>query len=151
MKRTMSKAKKTMPDASTGIRRAHLRFGWTELAIAFAAGATLELLLGMKSGLFAEDVLRKELWSLAHFHAAFLGVVNLIYPSVADHETWSSAQRRTASRALMLGSALLPLGLFLGGMHHPEGDPGIAIWLAPIGGVLLVAVAAAHARAHLSS
>ncbi|HEV7237987.1 MAG TPA: hypothetical protein VGQ36_02025 [Thermoanaerobaculia bacterium] len=138
----MSKAKKTTTnDDLAGIRRAHLRFGWTEIAIAFAAGATLELLLGMKSGLFADDVLRKELWSLAHFHAAFLGVVNLVYPSVV------ATPRKMASRALMLGSALLPLGLFLGGIHHPEGDPGIAIWLAPAGGVLLVGVAVAHARA----
>jgi hypothetical protein len=113
----------------------HLRLGWTLIAIAFAAGLLLETLLGTKAVVVAEDALRKELWSLAHFHAAFLGLLNLVYPRISD----------ARSRLLLLGSVLLPLGFFLGGIAHPEGDPSLAIWLAPIGAVLLVYVATVHA------
>jgi hypothetical protein len=113
----------------------HLRLGWTLIAIAFAAGLLLETLLGTKAVVVAEDALRKELWSLAHFHAAFLGLLNLVYPRVSD----------ARSRLPLLGSVLLPLGFFLGGIAHPEGDPSLAIWLAPIGAVLLVYVATVHA------
>lgn len=117
-------------------RSPHLRLGWTLIAIAFAAGLLLETLLGTKAVVVAEDALRKELWSLAHFHAAFLGLLNLVYPRIAD----------ARSRLLLLGSVLLPLGFFLGGVAHPEGDPSLGIWLAPIGALLLVYVAGVHAR-----
>lgn len=113
----------------------HLRLGWTLIAIAFAAGLLLETLLGTKAVVVAQDALRKELWSLAHFHAAFLGLLNLVYPRISD----------ARSRLLLLGSVLLPLGFFLGGVAHPEGDPSLGIWLAPIGAVLLVYVASVHA------
>jgi hypothetical protein len=114
-------------------RSTHLRFGWTLLAIAIIAGALLETLLGWRSSLIGADDLRHQLWSLAHFHAAFLALLNLIYPS--------ATKRATTSSALIAGSILLPLGFFLGGLAHPEGDPGIGIWLAPVGAVLLAYVA----------
>jgi hypothetical protein len=111
------------------VRSTHLRFGWTLLAIAVIAGALLESLLGWKSSLLGDDELRHRLWSLAHFHAAFLALLNLIYPS--------ATKATKPSRALIAGSVLLPLGFFLGGLAHPEGDPGIGIWLAPLGALFL--------------
>ena len=111
------------------VRSTHLRFGWTLLAIAVLAGALLESLLGWKSSLLGDDELRHHLWSLAHFHAAFLALLNLIYPSATN--------ATKPSRTLIAGSILLPLGFFLGGLAHPEGDPGLGIWLAPLGAILL--------------
>jgi hypothetical protein len=124
-----------MKKLDTNEARPHLRLGWTLIAIAFAAGVLLEALLGTKAIAVGEDALRKELWSLAHFHAAFLGLLNLVYPRVSE----------VRSRALLTGSLLLPLGFFLGGVAHPEGDPGVGIWLAPFGAMLLVYVAASRA------
>lgn len=111
------------------IRSTHVRFGWTLLTIAVIAGALLESLLGWRSSLLGDDELRHRLWSLAHFHAAFLALLNLIYPS--------ATKSTKTSRSLIAGSVLLPLGFFLGGLAHPEGDPGLGIWLAPLGAAFL--------------
>lgn len=110
-------------------RSTHLRFGWTLLAIAVIAGALLESLLGWRSNVIGDDELRHRLWTLAHFHAAFLALLNLIYPSATTS--------KETSRALIAGSVLLPLAFFLGGLAHPEGDPGIGIWLAPVGALFI--------------
>lgn len=121
------------------LTRRHQRFGWTVLFFSFLFGATIEGLLGLKSTLIY-DPLRHDLWSLAHFHGAFFGLMNLLYPIIAARHarTWTSA-------VLMIGSAVLPLGFLLGGIAHPEGDPSAGILLAPIGAVLVAIVALDHA------
>ena len=117
--------------------RVHRVFGWTLLAISFLLGAAIETLLGMKAAAI-HDPLRHELWTLAHFHAAFLGLFNLLYPLVA------TLGKRTTT-FVIAGSVLLPLGFLAGGIGHPEGDPSGGILLAPIGAVLLCAAAVEHA------
>ena len=120
-----------------GLGRAHERFGWTALAIALAFGVALEGLHGFKADAVALDDLRREMWSLAHFHAVGLAIVNLVYASRATN--------RAASRALLAGSVLLPLGFLLGGVGHFESDPGVGIMLAPAGALLVVYAVGAKA------
>jgi hypothetical protein len=127
--------------------RQHLRYGWTALAVGLAFGVTLESLLGFKTVAYLLDPLREELWRLAHLHLSMLALVNLVYASWADRESLSPAARRLASRALIAGSMLLPLGFFFGGIAHYEGDPGIGIFLAPPGAILVLIAAAIQARA----
>jgi hypothetical protein len=33
---------------------------------------------------------------------------------------------------------LMPLGFLLAGISHPEGDPGLGIWLVPPGALLMI-------------
>lgn len=120
-----------------GLGRAHERFGWTALSIALAFGVALEGLHGFK--VEALDDLTREMWSLAHFHAVGLAVVNLVYAA--------RASSRAASRALLAGSVLLPLGFMLGGIGHFESDPGAGIVLAPAGALLVVYAVGAQAIA----
>ena len=120
-----------------GRGRAHERFGWTALAIALAFGVALEGLHGFKAEAVALDDLTREMWSLAHFHAVGLALVNLVYAS--------RASGRAASRALLVGSVVLPLGFLLGGIGHYESDPGVGIMLAPVGALLVVYAVAAKA------
>lgn len=120
------------------LARRHQRFGWSLLFAALATGLALESLLGFKIAGFVMDPLRHELWSLAHFHAVFLAMLNLVYVRWADAPAISESGRRSASNALMAGSLLLPLGFFLGGIAHYEGDPGIGILAVPAGAVLLL-------------
>ncbi|MCS6883818.1 MAG: hypothetical protein RMM17_06120 [Acidobacteriota bacterium] len=114
----------------------HKRYGWSALLFFMLMGLALEGLLGFKSEEFLLDPLRRELWSLAHFHGALLALVNLVYAQRADDLPVN--QRRIASGLLVTGSILMPLGFFLGGLSHPEGDPGIGIFLVPIGALMLV-------------
>jgi hypothetical protein len=134
------------PGREEGLARLHRRFGWTALLAWMCGGLVLELFHGLKLGDYLLDPLRRELWTLAHFHGALLSVVNLAYVRWAEAPGLAVAQRVWASRALILGSVLLPLGFLLGGMFHYEGDPGLGIMLSPVGGLLLLYPVALQAR-----
>jgi hypothetical protein len=148
-KPTAVKKEEPLKEASlpvgTSLGRSHERFGWVLVAAGVAFGTFVESLLGFKTVSFLLDPMRHELWTVAHFHAAFLGLVNLAYARGADAETVGVSARVMLSRALLIGSVLLPLGFFLGGFRHSEGDPGIGILLAPPGALLVAAALVARA------
>lgn len=124
--------------AEAGLARVHRRFGWTALLFWMCAGLVIEGFHGFKLGGYLLDPLRRELLTLAHFHGALLAVVNLAYVRWAETPALAPNARKAASRALVAGSALMPVGFALGGLQHYEGDPGPGIFLAPIGALLLL-------------
>lgn len=129
------------PARENGLARTHRRYGWSALFAWMTVGLVLELFHGIKLSDYLLDPLRREFWTLAHFHGALLSVLNLAYVRWAEAPELRASQRVLASRALIAGSVLMPLGFFLGGLFHYEGDPGIGIFLAPVGALfLLVAV-----------
>jgi hypothetical protein len=130
--------KKTEPQGLTTRGRSHARFGWTLLLLALAFGAVLETLEGFRWAPLVNDAWKGKLWSLAHFHGAALGLLNLIYVSWAEARALSAAQRVRASRALLIGSTLFPLGFLLGGIAPSEGDPSLGIALSPLGAVFVI-------------
>ena len=129
-----------------GLARRHRRFGWTALFVWMCGGLLLELFHGFKLGGYLLDPLRRELWTLAHFHGALLSVVNLVYVRWAEAPGLSTAGRARASRALIVGSVLMPVGFLLGGLFHYEGDPGLGIFLAPLGALALLYPVALQTR-----
>jgi hypothetical protein len=125
----------------------HRRFGWTALLVWMCGGLLLELFHGFKLGGYLLDPLRREFWTLAHFHGSLLSVVNLAYVRWAEAPGLSAATRGRASAALIAGSVLMPLGFLLGGAWHYEGDPGLGIFLAPLGALALLYPVALQTRA----
>ena len=121
--------------------------GWASIAVWMAFGLLLEGLLGFKSPPYLDDLQRRELFRLAHTHGTFLGVV-LVVAALCGRRGAASAPR-VATLALRIGSLVMPLGFLLAGLWHPEGDPGLAIWLVPpaallvIFGAILMAMASA--------
>jgi hypothetical protein len=130
--------KKAEAPVAEGLARVHARFGWTLLFVSLAFGAGLETLEGFRWVSLVGDPWKQRLWSLAHFHGAALGLLNLIYVQWADTRTVSEGRRTSASRLLRAGSVAMPLGFLLGGIAHPEGDPSLGITLAPVGAVLIL-------------
>ena len=45
--------------------------------------------------------------------------------------------RPSVSFALIWAAILLPAGFFLGGIVIYDGDPGLGVWLVPVGAALL--------------
>jgi hypothetical protein len=132
-------------DSTVDYRRRHLRFGWWSLLAFVALGLVLESLHAFKAPIYldAANETRRLLWRLAHAHGALLALVNLVWAmSGAPLLAGRGARQAWASRCLIAGSLLLPLGFFLGGVRVYGGDPGIGALLAPPG-ALLVAVAVA--------
>lgn len=122
--------------SSKDLGKRHKRYGWTALFLFLSFGSLLEGLLGFKSISLLMDPLRRELWSLAHFHGAMLAIINLVYSQWANNIAVS--QQNIASWSLIFGSILLPLGFFLGGVAHLEADPSLGIFLVPIGTLMLL-------------
>ncbi|NOT33224.1 MAG: hypothetical protein HOP12_03540 [Candidatus Eisenbacteria bacterium] len=135
-----SSTKEQRPEGAAAERLAllHRRFGWTSLFAWMCLGLVLELAHGFKLGGYLLDPLRREFLTLAHFHGALLSVLNLVYVRWAEAPSLGATQRLHASRALVAGTVLMPLGFLLGGIQHYEGDPGLGIFLAPIGALALL-------------
>jgi hypothetical protein len=108
--------------------------GWISLSFWMAVGLLLEGLLGFKIPTYLEDAQRRELFRLAHAHGSLLGVVLVVAALWLE----TRVAPRAAIVGLRTGAVLMPVGFGLAGIWHPEGDPGVFIWLVPIGALLLV-------------
>ena len=124
-----------MKDAST---RRTLVLGWILLAVFLPLGMTLEALHAIKLPVYLGSPLRRELWTLAHAHGNLLGILCLVFASLAERAIPDEAARRKISNSLCAGAVLMPVGFFLGGVQNSEGDPSLGILLVPLGGLFLL-------------
>jgi hypothetical protein len=115
-----------------------LRAGWILLALSLPLGVTLEALHGFKVQVYLRSQVRHEMWRLAHAHGTMLGILLLVFATLAERHL-APGKRAPISRDLRAGSVLMPLGFFLGGVLNSEGDPSPAIVLVPIGALFLLA------------
>ena len=116
----------------------NLHFGWWSLLIFLSLGAVLETLQGFKIGWYVDvgNETRRLMFTLAHAHGTLLAVVNIaagLTVRIVDRFTL----RPSVSVALIWAAILLPAGFFLGGIVIYDGDPGLGVWLVPIGAALL--------------
>lgn len=117
-----------------------LRTGWLLLAVSLPLGVTLEALHGFKARFYLASELRRELWRLAHAHGTLLGILCLVFVTLAPQHLADSG-RASIARLVRWGAVLMPLGFFAGGILNSEGDPSLGIVLVPVGaGLLLVAL-----------
>ena len=127
----------------------HLRFGWWSLLVFLVLGIVLELLHGFKIRWYLDvaNETRRLMWTLAHAHGVLLGIVNIGLAATWALVPTAARQRQgMISICLMSAGVLLPGGFALGGIFIYGGDPGIGIFLVPVGafflcvGVLLMAL-----------
>jgi hypothetical protein len=121
----------------------HLRFGWSALFVFAALGIALESLHGFKVGWYVdasqESQTRQVMWRTAHAHGTLLGLVHLAFAaSIPRLDAQDARWRQIASPCLYSATLTLPAGFFLGGMFVYSGDPGMGIFLVPLGGFLLL-------------
>src|SRR5436309_15062709 len=116
----------------------NLRFGWWSLLVFLSLGAILEALHGFKIGWYVDvgNETRRLMFTLAHAHGTLLALVN-IAAGLTARFVERFALRSSVSIALIWAAILLPVGFFLGGIVIYDGDPGLGVWLVPIGAALL--------------
>lgn len=112
------------------------RQGWLGFALWMTFGLVLEGLLGYKIPAYLADPQRRELFRLAHAHGTLLSL--LLVLAALWIERGHSVPHRAICILLRVGSVLLPVGFLLAGVWHFESDPGFAIWLVPLGAVLII-------------
>lgn len=107
------------------------RDGFALLFVSACLGFTLEAAHALKLSTYLDVPLRRELLTWAHAHGVGLALVLLVYAG-------SGIATPANARLLTVGSVLMPLGFALASIDLHESDPGIAIFLVPIGAVLVL-------------
>ncbi|HEV8484976.1 MAG TPA: hypothetical protein VGV87_15650 [Blastocatellia bacterium] len=132
----MGKVEKKSTTAMPRMVERLLLQGWVSIAIWMSFGLLLEGLLGYKIPAFLEDGQRRELFRLAHTHGTLLSLV--LISTALCVRLFEIRPPPIAIGALRIGAVLMPLGFLLGGVWHPEGDPGMGIWLVPPGALMVI-------------
>ena len=131
---------RSIPRARTIKKNAdrNLRFGWWSLLVFLSVGGALETLHGFKIGWYLDvgNETRRLMFTLAHAHGTLLALIN-IAAGLTVRKVDRFELRPSVSFALIWAAILLPAGFFLGGIVTYDGDPGLGVWLVPIGAVLL--------------
>jgi len=121
--------------------RFHIVFGWWSLLVFLSLGIALEAFHGFKFGWYlGEDnyEVRRVMWRLAHAHGTALSLVHIVTGLAAHARQAAFAGWCRLASPLMVGAGiLLPSGFFLGGVHPVRGQPGIGIYLVPVGALFL--------------
>lgn len=134
----MSTPSAPTPDPARETRRVR-RFGWCALFVYAALGMGLEAAHGFKLSAYLDDPLTRLLLRLAHAHGVGLSLLLLVFGSAGLPLLRNDADAgRGVGTLLQSATILLPLGFGLGAIAHPEGDPGPAVLLAPIGALCLL-------------
>ena len=132
----------------------HLRFGWWSLFVFVLLGTVLEGLIGFKWTPYMTNDTRQVLWRLAHAHGTLLGLVHIAF-ALTVHSGVSATLHRWISPSLIAASILLPGGFFAGGIFTFNGvgpmtlsppDPGLGIWVVPLGACFMIAAVLLIAR-----
>ena len=123
----------------------HLKFGWWTLFGFVSLGIILEMLHGFKVGWYLDvsNEARRLMLTLSHAHGTLLALIHICVGATLHNLEieWSPLWRKWASPAFISSSFLLPGGFLLGGLTIYKGDPGLGIFLVPVGGItLLVAI-----------
>ena len=115
------------------------RYGWWGLLVWACLGLGLEAAHGFKLPFFLDDELTHLLLRLGHAHGVGLSLLMLVHSSAGVPLLSKRADSgRPVGSALMIAAICLPGGFVLGSIDHPEGDPAVAILLAPIGRIALI-------------
>lgn len=109
------------------------RFGFWSLVVWTSLGLLLESAHAFKLSAYLDHPQRRELLVWAHAHGVGLALVVLAYAAVGV-EAGSSR----FGRLLRAAAVLMPLGFALSILGQGEADPGPAIWLVPVGALLLL-------------
>ena len=127
-------------DRSSASKAAFLnvKFGLWALLAYLSLGLGLEGLHGFKVGWYLEFETRRLMWTLGHAHGVLLSVLSIGFGMLMRTRTdITEAWPRIASACLIAATILLPGGFLLGGIYVYDGDPGPAVLLSPVGGLLL--------------
>ena len=127
-------------DAASKLAFLNVKFGLWALLTYLSLGIGLEGLHGFKVGWYLEFETRRLMWTLGHAHGVLLSVLAIGFGMMLHvRRDIRASWPRIASGCLIAATLLLPGGFLLGGVYVYDGDPGPAVLLSPVGGLLLFA------------
>lgn len=134
--------------AASSLVHRHLRVGWWGLLFFLSLGVVLEVLHGFKVGAYLDvsNETRRLMWTLAHAHGTLFSLLHVAFAATLHLLGGTGGWPTTAGRCLTAATLLVPGGFLLGGLHLHGGDPGIGIFLVPIGALALFVAVLLTAR-----
>jgi hypothetical protein len=110
--------------------------GLIGLGVWMSFGLLLEGLIAFRIPYYLSDAVTREMFRLAHAHGTLLSLILVTvgltvkagYVSPAAIVTWM----------LRTGSILMPVGFLLGGIGNTANDPSPLVFLAPMGGIMII-------------
>jgi ribosomal protein S18 acetylase RimI-like enzyme len=127
----------------------HVRFGWWALLVFLSLGLVLEAFHGFKIGYYldVDNEARRLAFRLGHAHGTLLSLVHVAFGlTLASRFAPSERSAARASPLLVAATLLLPGGFLLGGLFLQGGDPGVGVFLVPVGAIVLFLAILAIAR-----
>ena len=127
----------------------HVRFGWWALLFFLSLGLLLEAFHGFKIGYYLDvaNEARRLAFRLGHAHGTLLSLVHVAFGlTLASRFAPSERSAERASPLLVAATLLLPGGFLLGGLFLHGGDPGVGVFLVPVGAFVLFLAVLAIAR-----
>jgi len=122
------------------LARKHLRFGWWSLLVFLSLGVLLEAFHGFKISYYLDvsNAARRLAFRLGHAHGTLLSLVHVAF-ALTLASRFAPAARLAERASPLLGGAtlLLPGGFLLGGLFLHGGDPGVGVFLVPVGALAL--------------
>jgi GNAT superfamily N-acetyltransferase len=131
------------------LTRKHLRFGWWSLLVFLSLGVVLEAFHGLKIGYYLDvsNDARRLAFRLGHAHGTLLSLVHVAFAlTLASRFAPAADSAKRASRLLVAATLLLPGGFLLGGLFSHGGDPGVGVFLVPVGALALFLAVMSVAR-----
>lgn len=118
--------------------RRHFQFGWLSLLCFLSVGILLEAFWAFRTPWYIEPAysIRRLVWTLGHAHGTLLALVHIAFAATL-YILPNAPICKIVSPMLMAASVLLPGGFFLGGFYIYDGDPGMGIYLVPVGATCL--------------
>ncbi len=127
-------------DDSVSLTRRHLLIGWWSLLSFASLGIWLEGMHAFKIGWYLDSAYtaRRLMWTLGHAHGTLISLVHIAFAVTIAMLPVAVGRVSWASVLLTAAGLLLPGGFFLGGIFLYGGDPGLGVWLVPLGALLLL-------------
>jgi hypothetical protein len=116
--------------------RSLLRQSFIGIAAWMSFGLLLEGFIGFRVSGYMSVSIRRELFQLAHTHGTLLSLLLLI--SALTISKGLVYPNKFAVLSLRIGTILMPLGFLLGGIQPNKEEPNALVFLAPIGGILVI-------------
>lgn len=105
-------------------------------AVAWGGASLLRMLTTDPS--YAANPLRQDLWRAGHAHAGVLLILSLVALQYVDQARLTERSKSLVRYAIPLAAILLPAAFFLSMLHPEATKPNALIYLAYVGGVVLV-------------
>jgi uncharacterized membrane protein len=102
-------------------------------------GASLLSMIVSNAPGYLDNQVRQDLWRAGHAHAGVLLILSLVMLRYVDEANLSERWRWVARSGVPLAAILMPTAFFLSVVSPNATEPNGLIFLAPVGGLLLVA------------